>query len=111
MNVAGVTHRGAATSGLPINYIKVPYEFECTFIILLAIIDLILEIAGDVGLMNQGSVSLEEVGEKNMGSFMSARREVHRGTLPFTFWVVLKKLSSRVERFWRLSIASLASFL
>ena len=98
LNVAGVTHRGAATSGLPIHYVKVPYEFEGTFIMMLAIVDLILEFAGEVGVMDQGSVGLEEVGEKNMGSLMSALRGVHRGTLPFTFWVALKKLSSRVEQ-------------
>ena len=114
LNVAGVTHKGAATSGLPINYVEVPYEFEGTFIMMLEIVDRILEFAGEVGVMDQGCVGLE-VGEKNMGSLMSARRGVHRGTLvaPCHSPSGWSSRSCRValSELCKFSITSLASFL
>ena len=56
LSIANVIDRGAATSVLLRNHIKVPYKFECMFVVLLAHDDFdsrILEVADELVTMSR----------------------------------------------------------
>ena len=61
VNLAGVTHRGALTSTRLRNHIEVADKLKGTFIVLLALVNIVLEVADELVMRTWRNIGLENV--------------------------------------------------
>ena len=95
LNIADVIDRGAATSVLLSNHIKVPYKFECTFVVLSAHEDFdscVFEVADKLVTMSRPNVGLESIEYKYKRSpGLLVPGAIPRGFMLIARWILLEQ--------------------